>query len=113
MSQLEDQQKDALQISSELARVLIALGVDWTNAVQLRTLAREALTYKPDQIHQHIDVTDFEQHARLKFYGLVALMFQTMVEGAEENEQIHGTPLWKAVARALWAEKESMGIKPE
>lgn len=113
MSQLEDQQKDALQISKELARVLVVLGVDWTNPLQMRELAREALAYKPDQIHQHIEFTDFEAHARLKFYGLVALMFQTMVEGAEENEQIHGTPVWKAVARALWAEKEAMGRKPD
>lgn len=109
MSQLEDQQGDALQISSELARCLVAMGVDWNNPVELRKLAREALHYKPDQIGKPLAATDFEAHARLKFYGLVALMFQTMEEGAQEGEHIHGTDLWKALARALWAEKEAAG----
>ncbi|PLK50450.1 hypothetical protein [Uliginosibacterium sp. TH139] len=107
MSELENQQADALQISSELARCLIALNVDWSNHTELRKLAREALSYKSEQIGQHLQATDFEAHARLKFYGLVALMFQTMEEGAQEGEHIHGTELWKAVARALWAEKEA------
>lgn len=109
MAEFENQQAEALQISTELARSLIALGVDWTNPVELRKLAREALEYKTDEVGQHIDPSDIEARARLKFYGLVALMFQTMEEGAQEGEHVHGSDLWKAVARALWAEKEAMG----
>lgn len=108
MSQLENQQADALQISNELARCLIAMGVDWNDPLELRALAREALSYKPGQIGQPLAVTDFEAHARIKFYGLVALMFQTMEEGAQEGEHVHGSELWKSLARALWAEKEAM-----
>lgn len=105
MSDFEDQQKGARQISSELAGVLIALGVDWNSEQQLRSLAREALAYKPDASSAPIAPGDIREHARLKFYGLIALMLRTMEEGAGKGEEIHGDDVWKAVARALWAEK--------
>jgi hypothetical protein len=105
MSQFEDQQGDALQISAELASAMIALGIDWNNEQSLRELAREALAYKPDDIGRPVEPGDIKGHARLKFFGLVALMFKTMEEGADENELVHGSDVWKAVARALWAEK--------
>lgn len=105
MSQFEDQQGDAFQISSELASAMIALGIDWNDEQALRQLAREALSYKPDDIGLPVDAGDIKAHARLKFFGLVALMFKTMEEGAQEGELVHGSDVWKAVARALWAEK--------
>ncbi len=105
MSDFEDQRAGARQISSELAGVLIALGVDWNSEAELRSLARDALAYKPDPAAPPIAAGDIREHARLKFYGLIALMLRTMEEGAEKGEEIHGDEIWKAVARALWAEK--------
>lgn len=105
MADFENQQAGALQISSELAGVLIALGVDWNDESALRSLAREALEFKPTSVSTHVDAGDIKAHARLKFFGLIALMLRTMEEGADKGEVIHGDNIWKAVARALWAEK--------
>lgn len=107
MSQFENQQQEAQQISRELAGALVALGVDWQDSVALRRLAREALAYRSSEDNAGLAATDFEKRARLKFYGLVALMYRTMEEGATEGEMIHGSDVWKAVSRALWAEKDA------
>lgn len=105
MSQYENQQADAMLISSELASAMIAMGVDWNDPVAMRQLAHEALAYQPSDIGTHVESGDVKSHARIKFYGLVALMLRTMEEGASEGAEVHGSDVWKAVARALWAEK--------
>lgn len=104
MSQFEDQEAEALRISSEVGRCLVALGVDWTDQRALRVLAREALDYRPEHARP-IDPTQPESTAKMKFFGLVALMLRTMEEGASEGRVVHGNDVWKAVSRALWAEK--------
>jgi hypothetical protein len=43
MAQFEDQQGDALDISREIARKLIVLGVDWDDPQALREIARDSL----------------------------------------------------------------------
>ncbi|MDQ7988816.1 MAG: hypothetical protein REI09_04195 [Candidatus Dactylopiibacterium sp.] len=105
MAEFEDQQGNALQISGELARCLVALRVDWRDDGAMRALAREALAFDPGSVSQPVDPSDVETHARRKFFGLIALMLRTMEESADEGFLVHGTDVWKAVARALWAEK--------
>lgn len=109
MSELEDQQGEALRISTEVARMLVALGVDWNDPVKMRELAREALAYRGAQSVNHLEIDDVEGRARQKLFGLVALMLRTMEEGAELGDHVHGSDVWKALAKALWAEKDAAG----
>lgn len=107
MSELENQREEALLISREIARMLVALGIDWTNELEMRAIAREALAYQGSDTIHHLAVEDLEGRAKQKLFGLTALMLRTMEEGAELGEHVHGSETWKALAKALWAEKSS------
>lgn len=107
MSELENQKGEALLISTEVARMLVALGVDWTDESAMRAVAREALAYQGSDSTQHLEPEDIEGRAKQKLFGLTALMLRTMEEGAELGEHVHGSEIWKALAKALWAEKSS------
>ena len=105
MSEIENQQQDAREICNEIVRVLIGLGLDWENDSAMRDLAREALAFDPGHV-PHLSADDVTARTKRKLFGLIALMFRTMQEGAEINEMIHGNAAWKALAKALWAEKD-------
>ena len=105
MSEIENQQQDAREICNEIVRVLIGLGLDWEDNTRMRDLAREALAFDPTHA-PHLNPDEVEARTKRKLFGLIALMFRTMQEGAETNEMIHGNAAWKALARALWAEKD-------
>ncbi len=105
MSEIENQQQDACEICNEIVRVLIGLGLDWEDDSSMRGLAREALAFDPGHA-PHLNPDDVEGRTKQKLFGLIALMFRTMQEGAEINEMIHGNAAWKALAKALWAEKD-------
>ncbi|MDP5238901.1 hypothetical protein Q9Q94_05135 [Uliginosibacterium sp. 31-16] len=107
MSELEDHKGDALLISTEVARMLVALGVDWNDEAEMRAIAREALAYHGTDSLIHLAPEDIEGRAKQKLFGLTALMLRTMEEGAELGDHIHGSEIWKALAKALWAEKEA------
>lgn len=111
MSELENQKGEALLISTEVARMLVALGVDWMDESAMRSLAREALAYQGSDSTQHLDAEDIEGRAKQKLFGLTALMLRTMEEGAELGEHVHGSEIWKALAKALWAEKDSGSLR--
>jgi len=106
MSEIENQFADAVQISAEVSRALIGLGIDWKSEASMRALAREALAYNPSSA-EHLAADDVRGHTKRRLFGLVALMLKTMTEGAELGETIHGSEVWKALAKALWAEKDS------
>lgn len=99
MAQFEDQQGDALQIAHEIARMLIALRIDWNDAKEMRTIAREALDY-----HAQGKPSSSLPRTKLELFGLIGLMLKTMEEGAEFHRLIHGNDVWKAMGRALWEE---------
>lgn len=97
------------QIEREIVRMGVALGVDWSNELQVRALAREAL----DDAAKNVEVAsanpdDRRLMAKVVLFGLAALMMQTMA-GSAENLSVHsqGGPTWKAFGRALWAENEA------
>lgn len=102
MAQFEDQQGDALDISREIARKLIVLGVDWDDPQAMRTIAQEALHYKAGR---GSTMLERPSRAKLELFGLIGLMLKTMEEGADKGSHIHGSDVWKAMAKALWAEK--------
>ncbi|CUB07299.1 MAG: hypothetical protein KBB07_07325 [Tepidiphilus sp.] len=95
-----------------IAAKLAVLGLDPTNAQQMRDLAREALDTDPQKISQHFYASSLEPRVRAELLGLIALMFQTMASAANMGEELHGGPVWKAVARAIYEEAEARGLLP-
>lgn len=106
MAQFEDQQGDAQQISREVARMLIALGIDWNDSAAMRDIAHQALAFRVERGGESAEPLP---RAKLELFGLIGLMLKTMEEGAQFGGHIHGSEVWKAMARALWDEK---GNKP-
>lgn len=102
----EDQQKQATMIAKELEWKLPLLGVDWRNEAELRGLAREALHHERKAGHPAFDPANPAYHTRLEVFGLIGLMLKAMEEGASEGVHVHGSDVWKALARAIWAERD-------
>jgi hypothetical protein len=96
----ENYAEEASRIEHEIARYGIALGIDWNDEVAVRTLAREALAFRPSETTQETP----ESRTKLELFGLAQLMLHTMTESAGENIATHGGPVWKAFGRALWLE---------
>lgn len=104
MSGFENYARQAEALEREIIRKGIALGIDWGDAQAVRLLAREAFAHK-----EAIAVApgDAAGLARMELFGLISLMLQVMAESAGEGIETHGGPTWKALARALWAEREA------
>ena len=104
MSGFENYARQAQELEREIVRHGIALGIDWEDPAAVRLLAREALAH-----HAAATVRpgDTETLAREELFGLINLMLRVMAESAGNGIETHGGPAWKALARALWAERES------
>lgn len=103
MSGFENYTRQAVELEREIVRKGIALGIDWDDAAAVRTLAREAFAHK---VATSVAPGDAAELARLELFGLISLMLQVMTESAGQGIETHGGPAWKALARALWAERE-------
>ena len=102
MADFEDFEATAARIVREIEGKLVVLGIRSDDLGAIRTLAHAALTY------HHTDSHTISETQRT-LYGLIALMFQTMAEGAQSGLHVHGSETWKTLARALWAEKNALG----
>ncbi len=111
MAEFEDQQGDAAQISREIAGKLVALGVDWNDPEEMRALAREALDFRGSSQKRFLASGEPVSRLKLELFGLIGLMLKTMEEGASFGGHIHGSEVWKAMARALWDEKTGSSAK--
>lgn len=99
----------AANISLEIERKLVTLGIDWQDDAALRHLAGEALQYDKSRTFPGLHSAEPGELAHMELCGLIALMFGTITEGANDGQDIHGSDVWKALARALWAEKGAAG----
>ncbi|MBL8397299.1 MAG: hypothetical protein JNL84_04010 [Candidatus Accumulibacter sp.] len=107
MAGFENYHQGTQDIELEIERKGIALGIDWQDEVQVRALAREALDYSADQPQfSTVAPLDHRLMARVELFGLAGLMLRTMEESAGMGVESHGGEVWKAFARALWAEAE-------
>lgn len=102
MSAFENYAREAQNIEHEILTKGVILGIDWNDEVQLRDIARQALDC-------HLGTLDCEpddptDRARIELFGLIQLMLTVMKESADDQIHTHGGPLWKSLARALWAE---------
>jgi hypothetical protein len=103
MPAFENYAEEAKRIEQEIVRHGIALGIDWTDDVAVRALAREALACRSGTGPGH-PLDGPEGRAKLELFGLAQLMLKVMTESADENIETHGGPTWKAFGRALWRE---------
>lgn len=111
MTGFENYARDTAEIEAEIVRKGIALGIDWSDDVAVRLLAREALAFNPAEVHLSASAAlDYQQLARIELFGLAGVMLKTMTESAGQGWETHGGPAWKAFARALWAEARSRGL---
>jgi hypothetical protein len=106
MPAFEHYATEVAQLETEIARKGVILGIDWDNESQLRKLARQALSCHDDTIQLDCNPASAEGIAKLELFGLAQLMLKVMEQAAGDNRDVHGGPVWKAFARALWAEHE-------
>jgi hypothetical protein len=104
MSGFENYSREARQIEHEIETKGVILGIDWTDDMQVRELARQAFDCKLGA--DNCEPDDPADRARLELFGLAQLMLTVMKESADQNTHTHGGAAWKAFARALWAEHE-------
>lgn len=107
MAGFENYLQDTQDIEREIERKGVALGIDWSNAEQVRALAREAIEHIPSDVQRATATPiDYQLLAKVELFGLAALMLRTMQESASIGFESHGGVIWKTFARALWAEAE-------
>ena len=107
MAGFENYVEEAKEIELEIERKGIVLGIDWTNDVQVRALAKEALDQSAAEIRLAASSPiDHKLMAKVDLFGLAAIMLKTMEECAGVGFECHGGPAWKAFGRALWTEVE-------
>lgn len=104
MSGYENYAREAQQLEHEIEIKGVILDIDWSNEVQVRELARQALDCRRGEFDSEPD--EPLDRARLELFGLAQLMLKVMKESADEGIDTHGGPAWKAFARALWAEHD-------
>lgn len=105
MAGFENYDQGTKEIELEIERKGIVLGIDWTDEVQVRALAKEALDHSADDVKLVTSgAVDRQLLAKVDLFGLAALMLRTMAESADIGIESHGGPAWKAFAKALWAE---------
>ncbi|MDD5175312.1 MAG: hypothetical protein PHQ05_02660 [Sterolibacterium sp.] len=110
MPGFENYREEATQIEREMVRKGVVLDIDWTDEVQLRALAREALTHGHQQVDSASRSDPSSNRAKADFFGLAQLMLKVMQESADNGFLTHGGPAWKAFGKALWAEAEVLGL---
>ncbi len=108
MAGFENYSQEIREIEQEIERKGIALGINWDDDAQVRSLAREALDHATGEIKiSASDPVDPKLMAKLDLFGLTGIMLRTMEESATVGIESHGGAAWKAFARALWAEASS------
>ncbi len=108
MAGFENYTRDTAEIEAAIVRKGIALGIDWSDPVEVQALAHEALNHLADDIRiAASSPVNYEMLTKVELFGLAGVMLKTMAESAGEGLESHGGPVWKAFARALWAESRA------
>jgi hypothetical protein len=105
VADFEDFGGTAASIALQIERKLIALGIDWQDESALRLLAADAMQYDGSTSFPGLGHGGETQLARMELCGLIGLMNKTITEGANDDQHIHGSDAWKALAKALWSVK--------
>ncbi|MCX9155635.1 hypothetical protein OPU71_05795 [Niveibacterium sp. 24ML] len=98
--------EEAAGLALEIERKLVILNLDWTDPTVMRMLAKEVLAANNGGREIGSGAEFSRDQTCEELFGLIALMNKLMCEAAEKGVEVHGNDAWKAVARALWLEKE-------
>lgn len=112
MSGFEDYAAEAQALEMEIQRMGIALGVDWSDQVQVRALAHEAVTKGREEVAEAARSGERLALTKAELFGLAELMLKTMEESANEGFLTQGGPIWKAFGQALLEESRSSPAQP-
>lgn len=112
MSGFEHYARDAEDLEHEIAKLGIALGIDWTHDSAVRVLAREALQGGAAHIKELVRSENAADRAKGQLFALGVMMLRTMETSAEQGIHTHGGPCWKAFGRALIEEANAAGGEP-
>jgi hypothetical protein len=102
MSQTENQWTEVANIELELQRYMMALGLDWHDEAAMAQLAAECKNFGPADAKAAYASNDPRLITKAKFFGLVAMMIQTMESAANDNREVHGGEVWKAFGKHLY-----------
>jgi hypothetical protein len=108
MAGFEFYNEETAILEKEIERLGMALGIDWSDAGQVKVLAREALSQGASELRSAAShAGDYRLRAKAELFGLAALMLRIMEKSAGEGFQTHGGPAWKSFGRALWEESSN------
>ena len=102
MSQTENHWSEVRQIETEIARYMIALGLDWQDEAAMTQLATECKVFGPDNARAAFASKDQQRINKAQLFGLVSTMIQTMKSAALDERDVHGGEIWKAFAKHLY-----------
>jgi hypothetical protein len=94
MADFENFAGTAADIALRIEQKLVALNIDWHDELALRTLANDALCYDKSRTFPGLDHGGVEKLAHMELCGLIALMNQTITEGENNGQEIHGNDVW-------------------
>lgn len=101
MSGFEHFSRDARELEREILKRGILLGLDWSDQVRLRGLAREALDGGAEHTRALLRDPSPQLRARGELFALGVVMLRVMEDSAETGLHTHGGPAWKAFGSAL------------
>ncbi|BCB25365.1 hypothetical protein SKTS_02510 [Sulfurimicrobium lacus] len=105
MAGFEFYNEETATLEKEIERLGMALDIDWSDDVQVRALAREALSHGASELRAAANrAGDYRLRAKAELFGLAAVMLRIMEKSAGEGVLTHGGPAWKSFGRALWEE---------
>lgn len=95
-------QSSANNIERELARYGVALGIDWSDPASVEAAVDRYIAFTPAEAEAAAASGDRTRLSWAQFAGLAAMMFETMTDGAEDGLHVHGGPVWKTFAKAVY-----------
>lgn len=103
MSQLEHHWDEVAQIEIALMRKMIALNLDWHDAMAMKKLAEECKSFGPAQAEAAYASGDQQRITKAELFSLASLMMGSMEDASLERRDVHGGEVWKAFGKHLYS----------
>lgn len=100
--------RTAQQVEREMIRRGVVMGLDWTDAAEVRALAREVLSCTSACRLELLRDPDRIRRSKGELFALSELMLDTMRQSAGIGVHTSGGPVWKAFGHALYEEAAAL-----
>ncbi|MDR1063379.1 MAG: hypothetical protein LBL48_05525 [Azoarcus sp.] len=101
MSGFGHYERTAAELENEIVTRGVLLGLDWTDQVQMRALASEALDCTSEQRLAMLRANDVRVKAKGELFALSTLMLDIMRQSAQTGVRLSDVGIWKTLACAL------------